>query len=199
MSARVLCIWCNHSDDLLGKKLSPSLPITLTGMVRKLSAPPPLVGQWPPPLRQEFCALLQALSLRDGRAALLRIGCRVTQAYQALWHCYGEILTAAQPPPGYWFLRGHRPKSTTPWLSFLSPSSPPNWQPPPGQLGWMPTTASPAVIALVPWWTYNLNAIARLSAQQGELLRTFCLLASPVIFVSSFLLIGVFCLLVLMR
>ena len=39
------------------------------------------LGHWPPPLRQEFGPLLLPLSLREGQAALLRIGARITQAF----------------------------------------------------------------------------------------------------------------------
>ena len=48
------------------------------------------LGHWPPPLRQELGPLLQGLTLRDGQAALRRLGSRVTQVYCAL--------TAAMPP-----------------------------------------------------------------------------------------------------
>ena len=52
----------------------------------------------------------------------------------------------------------------------------------PGMLGQTPITHSPAIIALVLWQTYKLNASACVLAQQGELLQATAMPSPPFIF-----------------
>ena len=56
------------------------------------------LGHWPPSLRLALGPLLSSLTLREGQAALLRLGAYVTQAYGVLWDGYGDALRAATPP-----------------------------------------------------------------------------------------------------
>ena len=101
------------------------------------------LGHWPPPLRQEFGTFLLPLSLREGQAALLRIGARVTQAFLALWDSYGEALTVATPPP--------------PDIDFSADLPPPS---PLDSLLTQPPESPPSQLAASPWTT-------RLDADHG--------------------------------
>ena len=57
------------------------------------------LGHWTPSLRQVLLPLLQSLVLREGQAALARVGRRATEVFRDIWDCYGEAIALAQPPP----------------------------------------------------------------------------------------------------
>ena len=96
-----------------------------------------------------------------------------------------RALRAATPPsPDVDFSEAPLPASLRDTPATPNLDSPPSQlaTPPPGPIGWKPTTDNPGVIALVLWRTYNLNASACVSAQQGELLR---LIACLHVFISQ--------------
>ena len=72
------------------------------------------LGHWTPPLRQVLFPLLQPLTLREGQAALTRIGRMANEVYRDLWDCSGEAIALAQPPPPEddFHLDTHHPLST---------------------------------------------------------------------------------------
>ena len=63
------------------------------------------LGHWTPSLRQ--VPLLQSLTLREGQAALARIGRRATEIYRDLWDCYGEAIACSTPSSGARLQPGH--------------------------------------------------------------------------------------------
>ena len=93
------------------------------------------LGHWTPTLRQDLSPLLLGLPLREGQAALARIGRRATAAFHDLWAAYGEALAIAQPPTSDPDLFSDPPPTWSAPLTPLSPSSPPLRQHSPGTLG----------------------------------------------------------------
>ena len=91
------------------------------------------LGHLPPSLRQQLEPLLQGLTLRDGQAALLRLGSRVAQGYCALWDSYEEALSTATPTTPEVDFSMAAPLSSQPDATPppTPESPPPYWQPPP--------------------------------------------------------------------
>ena len=98
------------------------------------------LGHWPPTLRQALGPLLQDLSLREGKSALLRFGARVTQAYCALWDGYMAALATALPP--------------TPEIGFTEDLNPSCFLTAPQT----PATADPSTPLATSPWTARLEA-----------------------------------------
>ena len=138
-----------HSDLALFIARQPSAPAArvMQHYLQRLVSHPELeqrghlwLGHWPPTLRQAFGPLLQTLSLREGKTALLRFGTRVTQAYCAIWDGYTAALATALPPT---LDRG--------FAEDLPPSSPPTGPQ-------TPTSADPSTPLATSPWTDRLEA-----------------------------------------